>query len=56
MPRGKELEQLPMSNIGAPSIGEDNSRFNRTNLEGMEMEEQPTPSKAGKQSAKNQES
>lgn len=39
MPRGKELEQLPMSNI-APSIGDDQSKTNRTSLEGMYLEEE----------------
>jgi hypothetical protein len=54
MPRGKELEQLPMSNI-APSIGDDNSIFNRTNLSGVTNEEQPVPSKVEKEAVKNQE-
>jgi hypothetical protein len=31
MPRGKELEQLPMSNI-APSIGDDQTKTNRVSL------------------------
>ncbi|WP_187367017.1 hypothetical protein [Bacillus andreraoultii] len=38
MPRGKELEQLPMSNM-APSVGDDQSKTNRTSLEGMYIEE-----------------
>lgn len=54
MPRGKELEQLPMSNV-APSAGDDNSTFNRTNLSGLMNEEQPNPSKVGKETVKNQE-
>lgn len=47
MPRGKELEQLPMANTSAPSIGDDKSKFNRTNLSGMTREERPSPSMAG---------
>lgn len=31
MPRGKELEQLPMSNI-APSAGEDRGQFQRREI------------------------
>ncbi|MBE3570582.1 MAG: hypothetical protein IMW92_10850 [Bacillales bacterium] len=31
MPRGKELEQLPMSNI-APGAGEDPGRFQRRDI------------------------
>ncbi|WP_191090617.1 hypothetical protein [Niallia endozanthoxylica] len=52
MPRGKELEQLPMSNISAPSIGDDGSKFNRTNLSGITREERPSPSKVGKEVGK----
>ena len=47
MPRGKELEQLPMSNI-APSIGDDKGKYNRESLKGMVLEEHPNPSQAGK--------
>lgn len=52
MPRGKELEQLPMANISAPSIGDDKSKFNRTNLSGMTSEERPSPSRVGKEAGK----
>ncbi|MCK6204536.1 hypothetical protein KZX50_03570 [Bacillus infantis] len=47
MPRGKELEQLPMSNI-APGAGADKGRFNRRSLSGMERKDQPRPEDAGK--------
>jgi hypothetical protein len=33
VPKGKELEQLPMSNI-APGIGDEQSKMNRTSLKG----------------------
>lgn len=46
MPRGKELEQLPMSNI-APGAGEDSTKMDRENLQGMMGGEQVTPAKAG---------
>ncbi|WP_338451722.1 hypothetical protein R4Z09_07555 [Niallia oryzisoli] len=49
MPRGKELEQLPMANTSAPSIGDDKSKFNRTNLSGMTREARPAPSMAGRE-------
>ncbi|MEK6454264.1 hypothetical protein [Caldifermentibacillus hisashii] len=39
MPRGKELEQLPMSNV-APSIGDDQAKTNRTSLKGMYIREE----------------
>ncbi len=52
MPRGKELEQLPMSNISAPSIGDDDSKFNRTNLSGIMREERPSSSKVGREAGK----
>lgn len=44
MPSGKELEQLPMSNV-SPGMGDNQSKFNRTNLQGMIPEEKPKPSK-----------
>lgn len=47
MPRGKELEQLPMANI-APSIGDDRSKYDREILGSIVSAEQPNPSKAGK--------
>jgi len=43
MPRGKELEQLPMSNI-APSAGLDLGPLNRSELTGISGREQPHPS------------
>ncbi len=44
MPRGKELEQLPMANI-APSMGEDKSRYNRKSLNGMVEGDRPVQKK-----------
>jgi hypothetical protein len=43
VPRGKELEQLPMSNI-APGAGKDASKANREVLSGMVQQTQPQPS------------
>lgn len=43
MPRGKELEQLPMSNI-APGAGKDASNTNREVLGSIVQQEQPEPS------------
>lgn len=48
MPRGKELEQLPMSNV-APSMGEDRSKYNREVLGSIVGGEQPKPSKTKKE-------
>ncbi|MFD2679215.1 hypothetical protein [Bacillus seohaeanensis] len=45
MPRGKELEQLPMANI-APSMGEDKSRYNRKSLNGMVEDDRPVQKKS----------
>ncbi|MCM2532038.1 hypothetical protein NDK43_06085 [Neobacillus pocheonensis] len=42
MPRGKELEQLPMSNI-APGAGKDASDTNREVLGSIVQQEQPQP-------------
>jgi hypothetical protein len=42
MPRGKELEQLPMSNI-APGAGMDQQKLNRRSMEGVVQREQPEP-------------
>ncbi|WP_170169168.1 hypothetical protein [Mesobacillus subterraneus] len=47
MPRGKELEQLPMANT-LPGMGEDRSNFNRQVLTGMTTDERPMPSKENK--------
>lgn len=43
MPRGKELEQLPMSNI-APGAGKDAGRFDRERLGSIVQNAQPQPS------------
>lgn len=45
MPRGKELEQLPMAN-NAPSMGKDHSNFDREVLGSLVDGEQPKPYKA----------
>ncbi|MBV7506861.1 hypothetical protein KW850_16490 [Bacillus sp. sid0103] len=42
MPRGKELEQLPMANI-APGAGKDANRNNREVLGGIVQGVQPEP-------------
>ncbi|MCM3585245.1 hypothetical protein M3182_05745 [Mesobacillus maritimus] len=44
MPRGKELEQLPMANT-LPGMGEDRSKYNRTVLGSIVSGEQPQPAK-----------
>ena len=44
MPRGKELEQLPMAHI-APSAGHDPMATNREVLSGGIRKESPSPSK-----------
>ncbi|WP_059170584.1 hypothetical protein [Bacillus sp. FJAT-27445] len=43
MPRGKELEQLPMSN-SLPGAGKDRGPFTRDSLGGMPRKSQPVPS------------
>lgn len=48
MPRGKELEQLPMSNI-APGAGKDATLNNREVLGGIVQGEQPEPSEIEKE-------
>ena len=48
MPRGKELEQLPMANI-APGAGKDASRNNREVLGSIIQSEQPKPSDINKE-------
>jgi hypothetical protein len=55
MPRGKELEQLPMANI-APGAGEDASTLNREFLSGDIDQQGPFPSKVQKQERKMKES
>ena len=42
MPRGKELEQLPMANI-APGAGKDAGKYNREVLGGSIQKELPQP-------------
>ncbi|CAM3431707.1 hypothetical protein [Cytobacillus oceanisediminis] len=44
MPRGKELEQLPMANI-APGAGDDSTEMDREMLQGIVEEERVTPAK-----------
>ncbi|MBS4191131.1 hypothetical protein KHA94_13150 [Bacillus sp. FJAT-49705] len=51
MPRGKELEQLPMPNL-APSAGDDSSHMDREILQGITEEELVAPAKAGKEKKK----
>lgn len=48
MPRGKELEQLPMANI-APGAGKDASRNNRDVLGGIVANDQPQPADVDKE-------
>jgi hypothetical protein len=48
MPRGKELEQLPMANI-VPGAGMDQGRYNRNSLEGNVQKEQPKPADVEKE-------
>jgi len=43
MPRGKELEQLPMTD-SAPGAGKNASQFDREVLESIVSKEQPQPS------------
>nr|WP_263326151.1 hypothetical protein [Neobacillus sp. Marseille-Q6967] len=47
MPRGKELEQLPMANI-LPGAGKDTGKYDRTVLEGSPQQIQPEPSDINK--------
>lgn len=44
MPRGKELEQLPMANT-LPGMGEDRSKFDRNVLTGITTDVRPMPAK-----------
>jgi hypothetical protein len=48
MPRGKELEQLPMANI-LPGAGMDHSAINRDSLSGIARKEQPEPADIDKE-------
>ncbi|WP_176167360.1 hypothetical protein [Mesobacillus jeotgali] len=53
MPRGKELEQLPMANT-LPGMGEDRSKYNREILTGITEDVRAMPSKISENS-KNRE-
>ncbi|KAF0824744.1 hypothetical protein LIS77_18100 [Cytobacillus firmus] len=44
MPRGKELEQLPMANA-APGAGEDSTDRDRERLQGIVQDERATPAR-----------
>jgi hypothetical protein len=44
LPRGKELEQLPMANT-LPGMGEDKTKFNREILSGVTGADRPHPAK-----------
>ncbi len=44
MPRGKELEQLPMANT-LPGMGEDQSKYNREILNSITSDVRPHPAK-----------
>lgn len=50
LPKGKELEQLPMANT-LPSAGKDTSNMNRTTLTGMTEGEMPKPSQVSKKNS-----
>ncbi|WP_251553722.1 hypothetical protein [Neobacillus muris] len=43
MPRGKELERLPMANA-LPGAGKDKSQYKRESLTSIVQNEQPQPS------------
>lgn len=47
LPRGKELEQLPMANT-LPGAGKDTSKMNRTTLTGMTEGDMPKPAQVSK--------
>jgi len=47
LPRGKELEQLPMANT-LPGMGQDKSKMNRNELTGMVEGTSPQPAKGTK--------
>ncbi|EIJ78132.1 hypothetical protein PB1_11249 [Bacillus methanolicus PB1] len=51
MPRGKELEQLPMSNT-PPGMGDSQSKMNRTSLEGITSTDSPSPSQISRKKMK----
>jgi hypothetical protein len=52
MPSGKELEQLPMTNL-APGIGENRGPLKKESLSSFVDEVRPQPSKAGDQEGNN---
>ncbi|GAM13535.1 hypothetical protein [Mesobacillus selenatarsenatis] len=52
MPRGKELEQLPMANTLA-GMGEDRSKFDRDVLSGIFTDERPMPAKVKENQSSN---
>ncbi|CAM3861200.1 hypothetical protein [Mesobacillus zeae] len=45
MPRGKELQQLPMANT-LPGMGDDNSKYSRESLGGITGKDRPKPAEA----------
>ncbi len=47
LPRGKELEQLPMANT-LPGAGKDTSKMNRATLTGMTEGDMPKPAQVSK--------
>ncbi|WP_213367746.1 hypothetical protein [Mesobacillus boroniphilus] len=53
MPRGKELEQLPMGNT-LPVMGEDRSKFDRDVLTGITSDERPRPAKVKEENQSNE--
>lgn len=52
MPRGKELEQLPMANT-MPGAGEGHSKFDRDVLTGITTDESPMPAKVNVENQSN---
>jgi hypothetical protein len=52
LPRGKELEQLPMANT-LPGAGEDRSKFDRDILTGITTDERPLPAKVNEENQSN---
>ncbi|WP_170289625.1 hypothetical protein [Cytobacillus depressus] len=48
MPRGKELEQLPMAHV-LPGAGDDSNLMDREILRGITEEDEVAPAKAGKE-------
>lgn len=52
LPRGKELEQLPMANT-MPGAGEDRSKFDRDVLTGITTDVRPMPAKVNEENQSN---